>query len=353
MKLSLEYGSTDVTTNIKLLDAQDTTGAGKTGVTAAALTVYYVRTRATATQITVVTAASVGAPHVDGSFIAIDGTNMPGLYRFDLPDACFTSGVDSVIVQARATSVVPVEWEIELVDVVNVSAGILESNMVQLSNDSTAANNLEAAFDGTGGVQISADLQGSIGAITDISNIETAIDGTEVVVVSAVASIGGQLVTTSAGLATNIATASAGLATNVAAASSGLATNIASTSAGLATNIVAVSAGLSTQINAVSVALVSVAADLPGKPTQNSLLYFPFAMFDTSGAPATGLSPSVERSIDGGSFNTGTIGAVVSLGSGMYGCTLAAGDMNGSSIVVKTSAATAATRFYVIFTQPT
>lgn len=50
------------------------------------------------------------------------------------------------------------------------STGLLPTNVTQISGDSTAADNLEAALDGTGGVTISADLDGSVASAGTIGD---------------------------------------------------------------------------------------------------------------------------------------------------------------------------------------
>jgi hypothetical protein len=45
---------------------------------------------------------AVAGTHTDGGFIQIDATNMPGLYRLDVPDLAFATGVDFVIIQLVA-----------------------------------------------------------------------------------------------------------------------------------------------------------------------------------------------------------------------------------------------------------
>ena len=61
---------------------------------------------------------------------------------------------------------------------------------------------------------------------------------------------------------------------------------------------------------------------------------FTFLMFDSTGAPKTGLSSfTAQRSIDGGAFGVGAIGAVTELAFGAYKCDLAAGDLNGDTIM--------------------
>lgn len=46
-----------------------------------------------------------------------------------------------------------------------VASAVVPANAVQISGDSTAADNLEAALDGSGGVTISADLAGTVGEL--------------------------------------------------------------------------------------------------------------------------------------------------------------------------------------------
>lgn len=88
--LHIRQGRTDLRLTINIV--QDSGGANpgepKTGLTNTDVTsAFYAREAGTPTAITVVSLATVTTPHTDGGFIELDGTNMPGLYRFDLPDA--------------------------------------------------------------------------------------------------------------------------------------------------------------------------------------------------------------------------------------------------------------------------
>lgn len=123
-KVSLLKGATDVTVYVKVMDSSSTTGAGLTGLAynTASLTCYYVRTAGTATAITLATQTAGGA-HSDGGFVAVDGTNMPGIYRLDLPDAVCATGASGAIVQLKgATNMMPVELEIQLEAVADIRA---------------------------------------------------------------------------------------------------------------------------------------------------------------------------------------------------------------------------------------
>jgi len=117
-KLALKKGSTDVSVYLFAQDSSKTTGAGLTGLAynTASLTAYYVRPLGSATQITLATQTVTGA-HADGGFVEVDSTNMPGVYRLDLPDAVCASGVPSVVVMLKgAANLAPVLLEIQLTD---------------------------------------------------------------------------------------------------------------------------------------------------------------------------------------------------------------------------------------------
>lgn len=81
------------------------------------------------------------------------------------------------------------------------ATGLLPANVTQISGDSTAADNLEAALDGTGSVTISADLSGSVtnvtggintaaGTITTLDALDTAQDSQHATTQAAIPSAG-------------------------------------------------------------------------------------------------------------------------------------------------------------------
>ena len=117
-KLALKKGATDVSVYVFAQDSSVTTGAGLTGLTfeTASLTAYYVRPLGSATAITLATQTATGA-HSDGGFVEVDATNMPGIYRLDLPDAVCATGVPSVVVMLKGVAnLAPVLLEIQLTD---------------------------------------------------------------------------------------------------------------------------------------------------------------------------------------------------------------------------------------------
>jgi len=117
-KLTLKKAATDVTVYLFAQDSSKTTGVGLTGLAynTASLTAYYVRPLGSASAITLATQTVTGA-HSDGGFVEIDATNMPGVYRLDLPDAVCATGVPSAVVMLKgATNLAPIVLEIQLTD---------------------------------------------------------------------------------------------------------------------------------------------------------------------------------------------------------------------------------------------
>jgi hypothetical protein len=81
-----------------------------------------------------------------------------------------------------------------------------------------------------------------------------------------------------------------------------------------------------------------------------SLSKFEFVMTDSSThAPATGKTVSITRSIDGGAFGAGTLGAVTELANGVYYTDLPAADLNGNVVTLRATA-TGCDDLFVTFT---
>ena len=103
-------------------DSASTTGGGKTGIAynAASFTAYYVRppvagVGGTAVSITLATQTVSGA-YSSGGWVEVDATNLPGIYRFDIPNAVFATGVDHAVVMLKgASGMAPVSLEYQLV----------------------------------------------------------------------------------------------------------------------------------------------------------------------------------------------------------------------------------------------
>jgi len=111
----VKKGSASRTEYVWLLDSSAAGGVGKTGLTFSGPTAYYARNRGAATAITLATQTATGA-WSSGGFVEVDSANMPGLYRFDPPDAAFASGVNKVIFLIKGSGFAPVILEFQLVD---------------------------------------------------------------------------------------------------------------------------------------------------------------------------------------------------------------------------------------------
>lgn len=102
-----------------------------------------------------------------------------------------------------------------------------------------------------------------------------------------------------------------------------------------------------------SVGSVTAAVAVTSNIKQNQALSgFMFLMTDSTGhAPATGLTVSVTRAIDGGVFGAGTLSAVSEVGNGVYSVNFGAGDLNGKNIILRATATGADDAFERIVTQ--
>jgi hypothetical protein len=78
---------------------------GATGLTASTsgLSAYYNRTRTASVSIALV-ARTIAQAWTAGGFAEVDSTNMPGVYRLDVPDAALAAGADDVTIVVRGTS---------------------------------------------------------------------------------------------------------------------------------------------------------------------------------------------------------------------------------------------------------
>jgi hypothetical protein len=194
MKLKIKEGTTSKLVKIFVQDSSATDGSGLTGLVynTASLTAYYLpEGDASATAITLAT-ATVGT-YTSGGFKEVDSTNMPGVYELGLPDAVIDATSEgSVIVMLKgAANMAPVLLEVEL-DAIDYQdsvragltalpnaaadaagglpisdagaldldatvgaltftvAGEVDANVISVSGDATAADNLELQYDGTG-----------------------------------------------------------------------------------------------------------------------------------------------------------------------------------------------------------
>lgn len=106
--------------NIFIQDSTKTDGSGLAGLlfNSAGLTAYYsfAGASATSTAITLATLSAVTSSWSSGGFKELDGTNMKGAYRLDLPNAVLagSSGRSVLVYLSGATNMAPCVLEIEL-----------------------------------------------------------------------------------------------------------------------------------------------------------------------------------------------------------------------------------------------
>lgn len=108
---------------------------------------------------------------------------------------------------------------------------------------------------------------------------------------------------------------------------------------------------VSNQVDANSLSLASTLRS--GIRKNTALAKFEFLMTDsTNHNPASGLTVTPTRSIDGAAFGTGTLGSVTGLASGIYYIDLPAADLNGNVIMLRFTATGADDLFVTITTSP-
>ncbi len=105
-------GSTDET--VELLIINSTTGAPETGVVynTSGIDLWYQRPGAAKTSITEATLSALTDAHADGGFLTISN----GVYRLDLPDAAFATGVSHVTIGGTVTGMIVRPVTVQLAD---------------------------------------------------------------------------------------------------------------------------------------------------------------------------------------------------------------------------------------------
>lgn len=202
----VKKGSTSVTEYFNLVDK--TAGTSKTGVAEENLKLSYVRNRSTLTASVCATLASgVAAFSAFGAF-EIDATNAPGLYRVDVPDAAFATGVDKVILSLIATttaSVAPALKEVMLVDNIEhdtyslVTGGVKASTVVGNVGGSVGSvvgnvgGSVSSVIGGVGGAvgSVIGGVGGAVGSVT--GNVGSVSGGVSGSVGSVVGNVGGSV----------------------------------------------------------------------------------------------------------------------------------------------------------------
>jgi len=170
-------GTTSRREYIFILDSSSTVGAGRTGLTSATAgwKVYYVRPGAVPLPITLTAAVGPTIAFTSASLSEVDATNMPGVYRFDVPDVVFAAGQDKAIVMLSGpTNVAPVTLEYQLTAAGEpwIAGGIWNA---QLANYASAGS----------GETFGTDTYGTKVSRTTTPNRNLSVSGTQAVTLNA------------------------------------------------------------------------------------------------------------------------------------------------------------------------
>lgn len=148
----IKKGATSQSIYFDILDNTSSTGGRKTGLAynTSSLLAYYVRNGASPVAITLATLAAANSNWSSGGFKEVDSTNMPGIYRLDVPDAAFVSGVDSVVITLQgAAGMAQVSMAVQLVAVDLQDATALGVSRIDASISSRLASSSYTAPDNT------------------------------------------------------------------------------------------------------------------------------------------------------------------------------------------------------------
>lgn len=162
----IKAGSTSVSLPVELLKSADSTAL--TGKVYTDVTASYWRQGGTRTAITTATLGSVNASYSSGGFVEVDATNMPGVYRFDVPDAAFATGADWVVISLKVSTAFQLNFmfALESVGAAELSAripaalasnGEMKADVLRVAGTSQTARDLGASVllsVGTGSGQV-------------------------------------------------------------------------------------------------------------------------------------------------------------------------------------------------------
>lgn len=327
-------------------DSSSTVGAGLTGLAfnTSSLSAYYVRTRGTATAISLASITALDA-YTSGGFCAADGTNMPGVYRLDVPDEVFGAFADKAIVMLKGAANMPpilleyqlVDWAFEQGNVGNVNGnvsgtiggfagGSIDAGAFDISAllairtiFCIVSDSLNAPVTTPLTVELSGEYGNANDAFKGCRLVHYLSDGTFVQTRNIVASVNSGITTLHvdrAWLVTPQDTDQIRVYENDGAA--------------------------------------LLAQDLVVRLAKNTAFAaFPFKMVSSSDhvAPATAITVTAQRSIDGGAF-AACANPVVEISAGWYKIDLAAADLNGDAIALKFGGSGADQVDITILTQP-
>lgn len=261
----------------------------------------------------------------DTTATEMDATNAPGYYLFDAAQG--ETNADCLLVSAKSSTANIKVIGAPAVIYTRPSTGWLAPTVAARTLDVSATGEAGVDWANVGSPTTSLALTGTTIAVTQKVDVDT-IKTNPVV---------------NGGTITFPTTATLASTTNITAGTITTATNVTNISAGgIAAASFAAGAIDATAIANGAIDFATFAAGaLPGTVKKNTALAkFEFLMTDsTNHAPATGLTVTVTRSVDGGAFAAGTLSAVTEVGAGIYYVDFGAGDLNGKITTLRATAA--------------
>ena len=273
-----------------------------------------------------------------------------GYYELEIPATGGNYANDEegqITVVGYATGVLPfrsVAYDVVPTNVYNAlvrGTDKMEVDTVELSGDSTAADNAESAFDGTGYAFTNSTIP-TVTTLTNKTGFSLAADQSAVTVgavTGAVGSVTGNVGGNVSGSAGSVAGAVGSVTGNVGGS---VASVTAKTGYSLAADQSAVTVGTVTTLT--NWKTIGMAKNVARSN-------FQFFMFDTSGVLATGKSITATRAIDGADFAACANSASENgAGGGGYKINLADTDLNGDSILFSFAASGCRTSTFIVET---
>jgi hypothetical protein len=295
MKRKMMAGQTSKTMKVWIQNAS--TGAGLGGLTNATsgLTCYYIRDGQSSSTVISLVAGTLGT-WASGSFVAVDGTNMTGLYEFGVPNAVLAAGVDTAFVHLQgAANMVPCVLEIEL-DAVNYQSA-------------------------TGFVSSVPAVVGAVGSVTG------AVGGS---VASVVGNVGGSVASVTGNVGGSVASVTGNVGGSVASVTGNVGGSVASVTGNVGgitgvtfpTNFSAFAIDTNGNVKIVGPYKINVAGPVD----------FYLVKSSDHVTPQIGATVTAQRSINGALPMVPCTGTVAEIGNGIYRFSAAAADMNGTDI---------------------
>lgn len=331
----IKAGSTSNIVSFKVYDSSSTTGAGLPSLvynTAGLVAYYALNGSSSATAITLATATA--GTYASGGFVVQDATNMTSVYQLGIPNAAVASAGRLVIELRGAANMVPVTLEVDVVT--NLTSDVVTA----LPTNFSATKISTGGYVGVDLATINTPTTGALlpFGILDIGTMQAGSTSTTAVLRAAVSYVGDP-------------SGSVILVTSGTGAGQGRYVTGWNNTSKTAT----VSPAWATTPDATSTYQWFV-----GAPNANpiaiqknvALNAFPFYLVSSADhvSPATGLTVTAQRSLDGGTFALMS-NTAVEVANGCYYINLAQADTNADTISYKFTATGADPRVIQFVTQ--